>query len=309
MKLKSKFVLKKLGLAVVVIGLAAGAGVAISNLVKNLKDDSHKLTLNYDIGGLNEATGKYEETKETLYTKDKFACYGLTAKLDFDATINYQIFYYDILDNYISATNVLNKGFSDAAPVNGAYARIEITPTNDEDNKISFTEKIKYSNMLTVNVAKDAESKVNERFTSYKGKCLQVVNLPTDSVFEIGVGIDNKNYNWSKGGDTSAATTKTILAVGNNNSINFDFTKFSIASGDGMSAIFYGFDDLPTKGKVVSTYTFVSGSSTTAQTIDKNVKYLLVSSWCQSGTSSTFKFDSSLVAKLPSAIVLTKTAA
>lgn len=307
MNLKSKFVLKKLGLAVVVLGLAAGAGVGISNLVQNLKDDTQKVALNFEVGGLNETTGKYEEVKDTLYTKERFACEGLTAKLDFDATINYQIFYYDILDNYLSASNVLNKGYSNIAPLNGAYARIEITPTNDEDNKISLTEKYKYSNMLTVRVNKHAEDNVEEKFTSYKGKCLQVVDLVTDSVFEIGTALDNKNFDWQKGGDTAAATTKTLLSVGDKNRIKFDFSKFTIADGDSMSTIIYGFDNLPTKnGKVIETYTFLSSGSTEPQTIGKNVKYLIVSTWCQPKTGSTFKFDSTMISKLPGSILLSK---
>lgn len=313
MKLKSKFVLKKLGLAVVVLGLAAGAGVGISNLVKNLKDDSHKVALNYEIGGLNEATGKFEKTEETIYTKDKFACYGLTAKLDFDATINYQIFYYDILDNYISASNVLNKGFSDAAPVNGAYARIEITPLDDEDNKISFTEKIKYSNMLTVNVAKDAESKLNERYTLFKGKTLQVVQNVGDTVFSIGCSLKSSNgvYYWDNAAaSNNAATSTTILAVKGGEKVTLNFANLTIPSGlTELQFKVYEFDKLPANGDVrnlspiynaVDSNAFASTSKEV--TLNSSTKYILMSLYGQ-GLST---LSESFINQIQSAITIAK---
>lgn len=304
MKLKSKFVLKKLGLAVVVLGLAAGAGVGISNLIQNLKDDSHKVALNYEVGGLNETTGKYEKTEETIYTKDKFACYGLKSTLDFDAEIKYQIFYYDILDNYLSCTKVLTGGFSDDAPLNGAYARIEITPTNDEDGKVSFTEKIKYANMLTVKVNKDAEKNLNSRYTLFKGRTLQVVQNVGETVFVKGITLksDNGVYNWdtSVSENNSAATASTILQVKGGEKLTIDYSTITIPSGlTELQLKVYEFDKLPSGAEVKQVdplYNGVSNNAFTTATKDVTFKnstsYVLLSFYAKGLTSLTDTFIS-----------------
>lgn len=114
-----------------IISVALGVLVAFGTifgavkLFQYMKQDSTSLHLVYEVGSLDEQ-GRYEEDKGTLYTKEKFACDGLKATLDFDSTISYQVAYYDILDNFISKSEVLTEGYSGKAPINGAYARIQI---------------------------------------------------------------------------------------------------------------------------------------------------------------------------------------
>lgn len=223
-KLKTKKILKTFSL--VLLGLATIGGVTTltTHLIKNDKVTIHPT---FEVGGLN-AQGKYEEDKSTLYTKEKFACEGLQATLDFDSTINYQIFYYDILDNFVSSTDVITKGYSVSAPTNGAYARIEIIPTNDEDGKISFKEKYNYSKQLNLKVNKDAKKNIDEKFKVFDGKCFEVVTSPSSLIFSLGYIIEN-NGDYSMGvvdsGINTIVTCSNLLKVNGYKSISFDFTK------------------------------------------------------------------------------------
>lgn len=201
-----------------VVGLALGGLVAFGTifgavkLVQWAKQDSTSIYPIYEVGGLN-AQGRYEEDKSTLYTKKAFACEGLKATLDFDAEINYEIFYYDILDNFISSTGVLSEGFSDQAPLNGAYARIEITPTNDKDNKISLTERVKYPEQLNLKVAKNADSNVNKKFGVYKGSLFEYTKNFDDVLFVSNYSFNIENGLVASSSERSSATTKILLDV------------------------------------------------------------------------------------------------
>lgn len=313
MKNKTKGLLKKVGLGalgVVALGASIFGGKRIYDSVK---DNTKNVTLTYDVGGLNEATGKFEEDSKTLYTKEKFACYGLKATLDFDAQIEYQIFYYDILDNYLSSSTVLKSGFSDEAPLNGAYARIEITPINDEDGKISLTEKYKYGNQLKVRVAKDAVSKMNERYTLFKGKTLQVVQTVGETVFVKGISLKSANgvYSWNDAvSSNSAATSTTILAVKGGEKFTLDFSKITISTGlTQLQFKVYEFDKLPANAEVKkldSLYNTVESSAfsneTLQATLNASTRYVLLSFYAQGLTTLTDTF----VNEIQSAITIAK---
>ncbi len=255
MRYKTKGIIKKIGLVLLGLGVLGGSVVGITHLVNYMKQDKESIHPTFEVGGLN-AQGRYEEDKSSLYTKDKFACDGLQATLEFDAQINYQVFYYDILDNFISSTEVLTDGYGEEAPLNGAYARIEITPTNDEDCKISFTEKLKYANMLNLKVKKGAESNVSKKFVSYRGKNLTVIDSTDRLNFEVGVFM-NENGDWTTNGNNYAATSKVLLAVGNYTNLS---CKASSEVTCGYSVGVYKFTDLQmgrfTKEELVEGYSF-----------------------------------------------------
>ena len=126
----------KIRVAKKILGVAFGGLVAFETifgavkLLQYMKQSSTSLHLVYEVGSLKEQ-GRYEEDKGTLYTKERFACDGIKATLDFDSTISYQVSYYDILDNFISKTDVLTEGYSGEAPINSSYARIQINPLED----------------------------------------------------------------------------------------------------------------------------------------------------------------------------------
>lgn len=158
MSTKTKNIIKYIIVAVVCVALIAGAIALISSLVK--KDDG-KDTIGksaYDIGGINEV-GEFEESKGTLYTTESYPVEGLEITVDFENTINYQVFFYDESGKFISSSDVLNTKFADEIPATATSFRIEITPdweeleiTDEDDMTISWYEVGKYAKQLTVKI-------------------------------------------------------------------------------------------------------------------------------------------------------------
>ena len=153
--LKGKSIIKKVALALAGVCAITAVGFGVKAIVDYTKNDLKTISPSFEVGNLG-ADGKYVNDESTLYTKNAFTCDGLQIKLDFDNEINYQIYYYDDLDNFIESTEVLSESYSGG--VHDGYARVVIIPTNDEDNKISLKEKITYPNQMTVKVNKEQKS-------------------------------------------------------------------------------------------------------------------------------------------------------
>lgn len=291
MKFKSKSLFKKI--ALVLAGVAALTAVAfgVKAIVDYTKNDLKKITPTFEVGNLGN-DGKYIDDKSTLYTKDAFACYGLQVKLDFNSTVNYQIFYYDVLDNYISSTDLLGLGYSGEAPVNGAYARILIVPKNDEDGKISLTERVKYSSQLTIKVNKNQD--INNRFVVYKGRVLQVVNDISDLVFVGGLRLDANAFVWGEH-DSFSTTATTVLNVNGGSTLSFDSSK--LESEDKFSFTVFEFKDLPSDDSFV-------GSLDVKEPVqlNKSTKYIIINVYRSAGS-----WNNEQLSKLPKSISITKT--
>lgn len=237
-KSKKKSLFKKIGLAVAGVGALGLATLGVSKGVSYLKADTKELNLSYEVGALN-SNGEYVEDESRIYTKEKFACDGLKVLLDFDSTINYQVFYYDILDNYVDSTEILDNGYSGISPLNGAYARVVITPLNDEDNKVSFLEKYKYGNQLTINVNKNAEENLKEKYTSFCGYPLTYVNNVSEVVFDYGYLIEEDEFRFEEDANHSWATTRCLLNVNDFN----DMVINQSSDAEGVTIRFYEFYD------------------------------------------------------------------
>lgn len=156
MKINVKGLLKKIALALAGVAALTGIGFGVKAIVDYTKNDLKTISPSFEVGNLG-ADGKFLDDESTLYTKEAFECKGLQIKLDFDNAINYQIFYYDDLDNLISSTSKLDGAYTDK--VLATHARLVIIPTDDEDNKISWTERITYPKQMTVKVAKTQDLK------------------------------------------------------------------------------------------------------------------------------------------------------
>ncbi len=235
MRNKKRKILKTIGLVVLGLGVLGGVIAVTSHFIGKTEVDIHPT---FEIGGLNEQ-GKYKKDEGSLYTKYKFACNGLKATLDFDSAIKYEIFYYDILDNFVSSTGELDEGYNGYAPFNGAYARIEITPTNDEDGKISWTEKMKYSKQLNLKVSKDADKQVKENYLSYKGHCVDVVNDIVDMVWFNDYYLSGE-WEWTPCSDNTSFTSKTVLKVDRKSTFKFEYVEN--LSGSYKVLVFDGLD-------------------------------------------------------------------
>ena len=139
--------------AVCVVGATAG----LANLAG--EDNGYdKVSVAYVVGGLNDS-GKYVETEETLYTKDGFDVEGkeVYADIDFDANIEYQLFFYDDNDEFIESSDVLTGDYTMTAPDEAVICRVEITPvwsdeTEKGDQKVTWLNKGGFANQLKLNV-------------------------------------------------------------------------------------------------------------------------------------------------------------
>ena len=141
--------------AVVCVGAVAGIGA----LVNRNDDGFEKVHVSYEIGGL-DASGKYEETKATLYTKEGFDVTDMEtvfADIDFNSTISYQLFYYGENDTFIESTSVLTDDYKDDVPEGALTCRVEITPiwkedTKADDQKVTWLNKGGFADQLKLSV-------------------------------------------------------------------------------------------------------------------------------------------------------------
>ena len=151
---KIKFKFKKSWKSVLAIGLTVVLGIGaifgITRLVDKAQETHKEISPKYTVGGLS-TDGKYVETEESIYTKTAFECQGLKITPDFDAQVSYQVFFYDMNEQFLESTSEMTE-FYQGAPLLAKYARIEITPK--EDKKVSWYEVRKYAKQLTVEVNK-----------------------------------------------------------------------------------------------------------------------------------------------------------
>lgn len=291
----TKSIIKKVALVLAGITAVTAVGFGAKAIYERAKDDLKTITPTFEVGNLG-ADGKFVDDKSTLYTKEAFGCYGLQVKPDFDSTVDYQFFYYDILDNFVSSSAVLSNGFSEEAPMNGAYARMVIIPRNDEDGKISLLERVQYPSQLTIKVKKEQD--IENRFSVFKGKVLSVVNHLSDLSFTPKLFIDPSSRDWVTS-DRQAVTATTVLRVEPGSTLSFDGS--TLGSSVLCRIYVYEFSALPLNDNIVEGC-FGSECDSVA-TLSNKTNYILLAVNCYNGTIT---WDSSVVSKLPSTFKITK---
>lgn len=105
----------------------------------------------YIIGGLDDE-GAAAEGDTSIVTRGTFTTDGLKVELADEASVTYQLFFYDGEGNFISATGDLSADFDGEIPENAAYAKCEITPTADEDGKVDLIEVLGYAGQVTISI-------------------------------------------------------------------------------------------------------------------------------------------------------------
>ena len=95
----------------------------------------------YKIAALNE-DGEEVESDKSIVTRNAFTTDGMTVVFDADAKVTYKLYFYDEDEKLLSATDDLAEDFSGTI----------ITPTEDEDGKVSLTEVFGYASALTITV-------------------------------------------------------------------------------------------------------------------------------------------------------------
>ena len=94
-RLKGKKLWQTVGSSALAVITFVGVAVGISALVKKADEDMQVIYPTYEVGGLTE-NGKYDDTKDSIYTKESFECQGLSVTPDFDCNVSYRIYFYNI---------------------------------------------------------------------------------------------------------------------------------------------------------------------------------------------------------------------
>lgn len=307
--MKRKNLLKKISLGAVGVASIGAIAFGVSKIVQFCKNDSKTLSLDYSVGALTDE-GKYQEDACKLYTKKAFACEGLRVTFDFDAEVNGQFYFYDINDKYLSKSDVITEGSSVSVPLNGAYARAVVIPTNDEDGSISFTEKYKYGSQMQVKVDKNAESNIN-KFRNLNGNVFQLVDTIGELSFKrfcLWNAEESKFYKPQYADDFVTINSALNLSNYRNQKINIDYTKvdssvlFSSNYANKCVMFFYNNDN-----KLILTKNSDSSNKDSC-TIDipSNASYLIFNVYLSVSSLSESELKTKVFDKMPSFITISK---
>ena len=107
----------------------------------------------YSIGTLDD-TGMYAEVDTAIYMRKAITTDGLKCELAEDAKIKYELFFYNKDEEFISSTGDLTADWTGSVPAGAESVKVMITPTEDEDGKVSLVEVLGYANQLTITVNK-----------------------------------------------------------------------------------------------------------------------------------------------------------
>ena len=117
----------------------------------------------YAIGLLDDETGKIptgdgvEVDKGGLATTKFYDVDGLKVEVAKNATVKYQVNYYDEEKKFLAVQTLTDDFDSANIPSTAStaeYVKIEIIPTDDDDGEVSLLEKSGYVKQVTVTVAK-----------------------------------------------------------------------------------------------------------------------------------------------------------
>lgn len=107
----------------------------------------------YEIGLLNEE-GKEQEGETSIRMRKGVTVEGLQCAPKEGAKIKYRLFFYDKDGKFISASEEMTAEYEGTVPETAKTVKVMITPTADEDGKVSFVEVLGYANQLSVTVNK-----------------------------------------------------------------------------------------------------------------------------------------------------------
>lgn len=138
----------------VIIGVLAGVLTLMTTgiIVNAANEDEKTLTgWDYQIAEIEEDGDLNKSGKESLVSEFVKAD-DIEVEVDDKADVTYKIHWYDENEEWLSATEALSTDFNGTAPEGADYARVEITPVDDDE--ISIFEKDGYVEQVTVTVKK-----------------------------------------------------------------------------------------------------------------------------------------------------------
>ncbi len=141
-------------LAVAALAVSIGTNVKVTN-----SETTQTLGAGaFEVGLLSDETGKKltgeNADKSGLSTAKYYEAEGLTIELNEDATIKYQVNYYDEDKEFLSVAEFTGDYDATGAPETAKYVKIEIIPTDDDDDEVTFFEKSGYVGQAEITVAK-----------------------------------------------------------------------------------------------------------------------------------------------------------
>ena len=144
--------IKTIIITVVIVALSLGSIGILATIFA--KDNSVKL--DFSLGALN-ASGQYEESEKSIYTKNSFEFDTVKVTRDFESNAQYQLFFYDELDNFVSSSEKFSGSAEITAPEGARFARIVITPVfssevDKEDQIVKKHQVSKYANEFTFEI-------------------------------------------------------------------------------------------------------------------------------------------------------------
>ncbi len=224
---KNGRIVKTVLAVVLAIATVAGAAALIATVANKKDDGLKKISPTFEVGGLTES-GKYKETKLSLYTKESFGCQGLKITPDFDAKANYQIYYYDEVDNFISASEVYTEGVTAEVPASAIKARLVITPiwekgTEDKDKELNIFDALIYGGKITIKVA---DKQYETAIEKIEGSGNLVVSLENAYVYQGYVKSDTSPSFWSNAINVNGID-KVVVCV---DTTDLDGTKLTMQS-------------------------------------------------------------------------------
>lgn len=151
--------------AVIVAGVILAGGIIGLTVRVSNNETTRKLgASSFQVGLLNDDDGKYptkDVDKSGLSTKSFYKLEDLVSiKVAEDAEIKYHVNYYGEDKNFLGASQALEESYNSEIVTgvenlsSAKYIKIEIVPTEDDDETVSWLEKFSYVKQLTVTVAK-----------------------------------------------------------------------------------------------------------------------------------------------------------
>lgn len=169
MKRNKKNILKKVGTAILAVGVVAGLATGAKALYDYSHSELKTIYPGWNIGAIN-SSGKAVEDETKLYSNE-FLCQGLEIKLDFENDINYQVFYYDDT-GFLDSTEVMEGNYNivddeDVMIEEVTYARVMIIPkwTNveaTEDKTLEELQVVNWKNKHTFSSQLEIKVKRNQ---------------------------------------------------------------------------------------------------------------------------------------------------
>lgn len=136
---------------VLLIGAVVVLGVKLSRQTTTTRIGAEA----YQIGIIDETTGEYSNTEKTSITlRNAITVDGLSCKLATDSKVTYKLFFYNSDGEFIEAVEGTAAFDRSDIPEGAETVNVMITPTEDADGTVSWSEIYGYANQLTVIVNK-----------------------------------------------------------------------------------------------------------------------------------------------------------